>query len=302
MPANFIALDWGTTSFRAYLVAADGSISDSRASPDGILSVANAGFEPVLERQIGSWDKGLPVLASGMITSRQGWHEVPYAIAPAGLPELAAGLTSFRTVSGRAVAFVPGVSFRDAAGVPDVIRGEETQVVGAASGGSGLFVTRGTHCKWIEVVDGRITRFATFMTGELFAVLKDHSILGRLMTAEAASGNTGFALGVGAGLESGAGAGLLHTLFSVRTLGLFGDISADQLSPYLSGLLLGAEIAAARQNFQPGPSGITVIGAPTLAEPFIAALSRAGIASRFGPADAAVRGLAAIAKHAGVLA
>jgi len=192
MTAQFIALDWGTSSFRAYLVAPDGGVIDSRASPQGILSVPPGGFEPAFEQHVAGWDTSLPVLASGMITSRQGWREVPYATAPAGLPELAAGLTTLRTVSGRTIAFVPGVSYRDRAGVPDVIRGEETQIVGAAggmaAGGSGLYVTRGTHCKWLVVEGGRITRFATFMTGELFAVLKEHSILGRLMTGAQAPG------------------------------------------------------------------------------------------------------------------
>lgn len=302
MAAQLIALDWGTSSFRAYLVASDGSIIDSRASPQGILAVPAGGFEAAFEQHVAGWDAGLPVLASGMITSRQGWREVPYAAAPAGLPELAARLTRFRTGRGRTIAFVPGVSCRDANGVPDVIRGEETQIVGiAGAGSSGVYVTRGTHCKWVAVEDGRIARFATFMTGELFAVLKQHSILGRLMTSAPATGE-GFSRGVAAGLECGTGGGLMHALFGVRSLGLFGDIAEDQLEPYLSGLLLGAEIAAARKLFPLGPAGLTVVGAPALAEPFGVALAQAGIGFRTGPDDAAVRGLRAIGTFAGVIA
>ena len=136
------------------------------------------------------------------------------------------------------------------------------------------------------------------MTGEMFAVLKEHSILGRLMTGEAGTG-PGFARGVSAGL---AGEALLHDLFSTRTLGLFGDVAGGDLASYLSGLLLGAEISGAREMFSPGAEGVTVIGGAALAEPFGKALDIAGIAWRAGPADAAVRGLAKIGKQAGVIA
>jgi len=298
MPAGFIALDWGTTSFRAYLVAPDGAVRDSRASAEGILSVTDGAFEPVFERQIAGWNPALPVLASGMITSRQGWREVPYAAAPAGLAELAAGVARFRTGGGRDVIFVPGVSCRADSGVPDVMRGEETQIIGALDGPSGLFVMRGTHCKWVVVEAGRIVRFATFMTGEMFAVLRGHSILGRLMTGETDEG-PGFARGVAAGLAGGAG--LLHDLFSVRTLGLFGEMAGDELPTYLSGLLIGSEIAGARRLFAVGTHGVTVIGAPNLAVPFGRALAIAGVAWRFGPPEAAVRGLAKIGGQVGVI-
>ena len=302
MAADFIALDWGTSSFRAYLMAGNGVVRDQRASSEGILSVKDAGFELVFERHVSGWERALPVLASGMITSRQGWREVAYAPAPAGLLELAAGVARFRTIGGRDIAFVPGISVRADHGVPDVMRGEETQIVGALTGPDGVYVTRGTHCKWVGVEAGRITRFASFMTGEMFAVLKSHSILGRLMTSGAEDGS-GFERGVKAGLAGQAGgAGLLHDLFSVRTLGLFGEMSGDQLAPYLSGLLIGSEIAGARRMFSPGQDGVTVIGALPLAEPFRQALSIAGIASRPGPDDAAVRGLAKIGRQAGVIA
>ena len=297
--SNTIALDWGTSSFRAYLVGPDGTLFDSRASAEGILSVPDGAFEPVFERLVAGWDVSLPVLASGMITSRQGWREVPYATAPAGLGELADGVDRFRTISGRTIVFVPGIAYRAGNGVPDVMRGEETQIVGLAGNGSGLYVTRGTHCKWVGVERGQIVRFATFMTGELFAVLKSHSILGRLMTGEA-TGGPGFARGVADGLADGAM--LLHALFGARTLGLFGDLQGDELAAYLSGLLTGAEIVGGRQLFAPSAEDVTVIGAPSLAEPFCSALNIAGIPSRLGAADAAVRGLMLIGKHVGVIA
>ena len=301
MTPAFIALDWGTTSFRAYLVAADGAVLETRADQGGILSIGDGAFDASFERHVAGWDGALPVLASGMITSRQGWVEVPYAPVPAGLAELAAAVRRVRTAGGRDVLFVPGVSFRSDSGVPDVIRGEETQVLGAADAGDGMYATRGTHCKWIEVKGGRIERFATFMTGELFAVLKEHSILGRLMAPDETGGD-GFERGVKAGLnERDASGGLLHTLFSARTLGLFGELAGDQVAPYLSGLLLGSEIAGARAMFAPGTRPITVVGAPALSGPFTQALKLAGLNSQLAPGDAAVRGLAKIGRLTGAI-
>ena len=301
MSQGFIAMDWGTSSFRAYLVGPDGLVSETRASSEGILSVKEGAFEPVFERQVAGWDTRLPVLASGMITSRQGWQEVPYVEAPAGLSDLANGLHQFQTSSGRTIVFVPGVSWRAGDSVPDVMRGEETQVFGALEAANGLFVMRGTHCKWLAVESGRIVRFATFMTGEMFGVLKAHTILGRLMTGEMEDG-AGFERGVRAGLaQRQSGAGLLHDLFSVRTLGLFGDLPGDELAAYLSGLLIGSEIAGATRLFRPGAQGVTVIGGQALAVPYLRALGFAGIGGHLGPADAAVRGLAKIGTQAGLI-
>ena len=301
MSQGFIALDWGTSSFRAYLVAPDGAVIETRAHGDGILSVKNGAFEPVFERHVAGWDTQLPVLASGMITSRQGWREVPYAQAPAGIADLAKGLSQFQTSNGRKLVCVPGVSWRAGDGVPDVMRGEETQIFGALDGGNGLFVMRGTHCKWVAVEAGRIARFATFMTGEMFGALKAHTILGRLMTGEAEDG-PGFERGVRTGLaQRQGGAGLLHDLFSVRTLGLFGDLPGDQLAAYLSGLLIGTEIAGATKLFQPGAQGVTVIGGSMLADPYMKALGFAGITGRLGRLDAAVRGLGKIRNQAGLI-
>ena len=303
MSTAFIALDWGTSSLRAYLVDADGAIRDRRAGNQGILSVEGGAFEAVFEHCVAGWDPDLPVLGSGMITSRQGWMEVGYVAAPAGLPDLVRGMSRMRTASGRQLAFVPGVSVRGGNGIPDVIRGEETHILGALEGNGGLFVTRGTHCKWVAVESGRIVRFATFMTGEMFAVLRLHGILGRLMTGEPGVGQD-FERGVRLGLsERTGGAGLLHSLFSVRTLGLLGDLPGEALASYLSGLLIGAEIAQALQMFAPDTrQGLTIIGAREQAMAYKSALDIAGIASRLGPDDAAVRGLAKIGRQAGGMA
>jgi 2-dehydro-3-deoxygalactonokinase len=301
MTASFVALDWGTTSFRAYLVAVDGTVLETRTGQGGILSVAGGAFEAAFERHLAGWNVALPHLASGMITSRQGWIEVPYVAAPAGLAELSGAVRRIKTSAGRMIAFVPGVAYRPEGAAPDVIRGEETQVLGASDAGDGMYVTRGTHCKWLEVKASRIERFATFMTGELFAVLKDHSILGRLMTADEAGGD-GFERGVKAGLDERDGrGGLLHKMFSVRTLGLFDELAGAQLAPYLSGMLLGAEISGARAMFAPGTKPITVIGAPALTGPFSHALKLAGLNGQLASPDAAVRGLDRIGKQIGII-
>ena len=246
--AALIGIDWGTTSFRAYRIGADGAALATRTAPAGILKVPSGDFEAVLEREVGDWlgaAPALPVVVSGMITSRQGWLEVPYCACPAGSVELAGALGELTTGAGRRLHFVPGVSLIGSDGVPDVIRGEETQIIGQLAGGRGgeVLLLPGTHSKWAFAADGRIVWFATFMTGELFAVLSEHSILGRLMAAGAAPDETAFARGLSYARE-GPG-GLLKRLFSARTLGLFDQLPASAIGSYLSGLLIGSELAEA---------------------------------------------------------
>ncbi len=303
--AALIGIDWGTTSFRAYRIAPDGAVLETRAAPAGILQVEGGAFEAVLERQIGPWlaaAPALPVIASGMITSRQGWVEVPYCAGPAGSAELAAGLRRHLTSTGRALHFVPGLALTGADGVPDVIRGEETQILGelAAERGRRAFVLPGTHSKWVYADDGRIVWFATFMTGEVFAVLKAHSILGRLMAGEAAD-EAAFARGLAYG-RNGPG-GLLKRLFSARTLGLFDQLPASGIASYLSGLLIGSEIAEAATCLPelPGGSGITVIGSSELAARYRHAIEAAGLPARTGHPEAGARGQLRIAKAAGLV-
>ena len=178
-----LAIDWGTTSFRAYRLDPEGGIVDSRSAPAGILGVKDGNFAGVLEQQAGDWIAAgeTPVVMSGMIGSRQGWLEVPYAACPAGLDEIAAGMR--RVVSNTGEAWIaPGITCRDETGIPDVIRGEETQILGCLDqlgAGRHTICLPGTHSKWVEIENGMIVRFSTHMTGEAFAVLKTHSILGR---------------------------------------------------------------------------------------------------------------------------
>ncbi len=308
---RLIAADWGTTTLRAYRIAADGQVAERSTLPLGILKVPGGNFESVYAEMFGPWQTGdaaVPVIAAGMIGSRQGWLEVPYLTPPSGVAEFASVLGHVRTRDGRTMAIVPGVAMVGEDGVPDVIRGEETQVVGAHirdRGASGLVVVPGTHSKWILAEGGRVTWFATFMTGEAFAVLSEHSILGRLMRGD--QPDTGaFRRGVDHGRsDDPRSAGLLHKLFSVRTLGLFDTVPGEALRSYLSGLLIGAEISEASRAIAARlgtmPNTLTVIGGAALARAYGSALGHAGFAVKDDGEDAMVSGLIAIAEAAGMM-
>lgn len=296
-----IGIDWGTTSFRAYRMDRDGAVLGAHDAPAGILQVDPGGFDDALERELGPDDRKVPVIASGMITSRQGWVETPYLDCPADAAMLARGLTPHTTATGRRIWFVNGLTTVDAVGIPDVMRGEETQIVGC--GQQGLFVLPGTHSKWALAVEDRIEWFATFMTGELFTALKDHTILGRPMRGDAAA-PAAFKRGVEVGLQDDpAGGGLLRRLFSTRTHGLFGNIEAEALSDYLSGLLIGAEIREAdgcTADRSPDRQ-ITLIGRGPLIARYDRALRLADYIPRLADEESAARGHFAIARMAGLI-
>src|ERR1043165_9978059 len=261
---HLIGLDWGTTSCRAYLIGADGAVLDRQLDGPGILKV-DGHFDPWLHSMVGGWmaaHGAAPVILSGMIGSRQGWKEAPYARCPAGADDLVKALATIDH-GGRAISLVPGLS-TDNGGMPDVMRGEETQIFGAlalSKRAEGLFLLPGTHSKWAEASGGRIVSFRTFMTGEVFGALKDHTILGRLMRPGADA--EGFARGVREGAALGSAGAQLNRLFATRTYGLMDQLADTALSDYLSGLLVGAEIAEATRRTE---SAVTVIASPVLAQ------------------------------------
>lgn len=298
MNASAIALDWGTSSLRAYLVAADGAILERKQAATGILAVKDKAFDAAMEQLIGNWPLALPVIASGMITSRQGWVEVSYASCPADAATLARGLVALQSARGRQLHFVPGMSCLTPAGMPDVMRGEEVQVIGAAGEGRQLFIAPGTHSKWIDADGGTITGFATYMTGEVYAVLRQHSILGRLMAGDAED-EAAFVRGAEAGLLQPEA--LLHTLFSVRTLGLFGKLPETALASYLSGLVIGSETGHAVRS-RPGARACSILAAENLGRLYGKVLQLAGLACRQAEPDVVVRGLCRIARSKGLLA
>jgi 2-dehydro-3-deoxygalactonokinase len=302
MSATLIALDWGTTSLRACLADARGRVLDRRESADGIMAVPDRDFARVLAAAIGGWRDGAggpAIVMSGMIGSRQGWVEAPYLQCPAGLAEIAEALTVIPSPLGP-VHLVPGLATSDAQGRPDVMRGEETQILGAlalAGADCGRYVLPGTHAKWVDVAQGRITGFATYMTGEVFAALRGHTILGRLMSSEAGTGR-GFAEGVAAARTPGGPGQLLHLVFHARTLALFDRLPQREVADFLSGLLIGVEIIEAAGT----GGGFAIVAGDALAERYAAAAARLGLAATRPPADCAPAGAAAIARAAGLIA
>ena len=298
---RLIGVDWGTSSFRAVLMDGAGAILARVERPAGLLSVRDGAFEPVLAEAIGAWEScgRCPIIASGMVTSRTGWVETAYLGCPAGPDELAGALRRIETPAGRRIAFITGLACRNAAGEPDVMRGEETQVAGLMPAGERLVVLPGTHSKWVHVADGRILRFRTAMTGDVFAAVKDHTVL-RLTTAVARTAPEAFAQGLASGARD-AGAGLLGKLFRLRAGSLMGDFPAEETAERLSGLLIGTEIAEARA-FAPGLGGpVVIVGGEELAARYQAAFDRLGIAAETAPADAAFAGQFRIARSAGLI-
>jgi 2-dehydro-3-deoxygalactonokinase len=289
--SQLIGVDWGTTACRAYLIGADGAVLARIAEGPGILRVENGAFGAALRAMIDPWiaaHRALPILLSGMIGSRQGWVEVPYVACPAGSGELVAGLGRIDAPGFGPIAVVPGMTTTNG-DMPDVMRGEETQVLGAlASSGraDGLFLLPGTHSKWVEVVGGRIVAFRTFMTGEVFAALKDHTILGRLMQAGEGDAD-GFARGLAEGAALGSAGALLNRLFAARTYGLTDRLPGTALADFLSGLLIGAEIAAAMAGRD---DMVTVVANPGLAVRYADALRRLGHAFAMAPDDCVAAG------------
>ena len=305
MPPVLIAIDWGSSSFRAYLMSPDGEIADEVASGDGIGTVAAGAYPATLKRLIGRWLEAhplLPIIASGMVGSRNGWREAAYVKCPAGPSEIAAHLTQVEA-DGRRVVLAPGLSTVDASGQPDVIRGEETEIFGAADSGARLIVLPGSHSKWARVEGDRVAGFRTFVTGELFAALRDHTIVGAFARAAAPKrAGQAFALGVrrGAAAATCEGkSGLLGLLFGSRALPLMGALPEDDAGEYLSGLLIGAEIGEGRRLF-PGETP-HVAGAETLVERYLAAFEALGVSALAAPARAAARGLFRIAHDGGLL-
>jgi len=220
-----------------------------------------------------------PIVMSGMVGSRQGWIEAPYVQCPAGLAEIAAAMREVHWGERRAW-IVPGLSCRDDAGVHDVMRGEEVQVLGASLV-DGLVCLPGTHSKWVVVDDEKIIRFSTCMTGEMYAVLKQHSILGRMME-EGEPDSRAFAEGV---KRSGEGGGLLHHLFGVRTRGLMGELGPAASASYLSGILIGHEL----RGFE--VKKVHLLGTPELAALYAQAAAALGIETEALDPEAAARSL-----------
>lgn len=297
---RLIALDWGTTSLRARLIDGTGSTLATRSSADGILHVPAGGFPAVLQRVGGDWLAAhrVPVIASGMVGSRQGWVEAPYLPCPAGPAEAAAQLARVPLGGGATLAIVPGLLCRGDDGEADVMRGEETQLWGADLPAGACAVLPGTHSKWAWTgLQGRVETFQTWMTGESFGLLTQHGLLGRLMAPAEGFAADDFDDGVRLGLARPAQ--LLHTVFAARTAGLTGQRAPQALADFLSGMLIGAEVAGALA--QRPVDGVTLIGEGALCLRYARALAQAGVAATNAPDDITARGQWRLARAAGLL-
>ncbi len=270
---GFIAVDWGTTNRRAWRLDPGGGVAGEMEDEKGILAVEAGGFHDAVG-EIRARLGDVPMLMAGMIGSNRGWVEAPYVPCPAGLPELAGRLC---WIEGERAAIVPGVAW-DSAGAADVMRGEEVQLLGAYAEGwiaaDAALCHPGTHNKWVRLEDGRIAAFRTVMTGEMFNLLKAHSILADLLAAPVEPGPA-FAAGVRHGLDRD---DLTAELFSVRARILLGKAPREQASAYVSGLLIGADLKAGLPLA--GDGEIVAIGRPELTRLLCAALEVAGRPSR----------------------
>ena len=264
---GFIAADWGTTNRRAYKIDAGGKCVDEFEDEGGIMSVAPGGF-PKAVAEIRSRLGDLPLLLAGMIGSNRGWKEARYVTCPAGIDEVADAVVR----AGERAVIVPGVSFlkNDRA---DVMRGEEVQLLGAVAAGlvdpMGLVCHPGTHNKWATLRQGKIAEFRTVMTGELFNLLKEHSILSDLLNGPVEPTDI-FRQAARYAIENEA---LPAELFAVRARVLLGQAKKEDAAAYTSGILIGTDVRIGLSV--PTAAKITLIGRPELTRLYAAAIGQA---------------------------
>jgi 2-dehydro-3-deoxygalactonokinase len=292
--AALIAIDWGTTRFRAYLLNNTGVVLDRVESHDGIMAVKPGGFPAVLAIRCGSWlarHADVLVIMAGMVGSRNGWIEAPYRACPTTAHDLAGAMQNVDIGNGRLAQIIPGCSYRDTTNTPDVMRGEETLAFGTHCE-DGIIILPGTHSKWVVIEHGVITQFATFMTGEIYAVLLNNTILGTLKTEPIDP--AGFQKGLAAAKREG---GLTHHAFAARTSVLLGDMDGACVAPFLSGLVVGTEIRNALARFGTRENMILVAEGP-IAESYREACAASGLSVTIKtPETCLIDGMALIASR-----
>lgn len=293
-----IGIDWGTSNRRAYVLDARGEAIRRHEDEAGILHV-NGDFENSLRQLLNTLGiERADVIMSGMVGSRNGWVEAPYLCVDRPLTALHEAMieveTSMPAVRCR---IVPGYQYIDAHGMPDVMRGEETQVLGALelSTANGWFLLPGTHSKWVRVEQGRILEFATFMTGELFALMSQHGTLSKVMR-EQKSVPEAFA----AGIDGARHGGFTHTAFCCRARVVTDMMPPEHTASYLSGLLIGTELQEIlRKTEGQMQTPVQVVASPALSARYLSALEQLGVPARAWQPDtvylAALRALFNIA-------
>jgi 2-dehydro-3-deoxygalactonokinase len=283
--ADWIAVDWGTTHVRAWAMAEDGTHRAEARSDDGMGTLTRDEFEPALLRLIEPWLGAgtTPVLACGMVGSRQGWAEAPYAAVPAKPAELPPVPVVTRDPRIR-VSILPGLSQKSP---PDVMRGEETQIAGFLAetpGFDGVLCLPGTHTKWVHLSAEEVVSFQSYMTGELFELLSERSVL-RHSVARRGSDDGAFLEAVSEALARPER--LAQRLFSIRAESVLAGLGPEVARARLSGFLVGAELAGARPYWL--GREVAVAGAPALAALYAAALASQGVAVRTLDADPLTR-------------
>ena len=313
--AHLIGLDWGTTSLRAYLFDSDGAIAALRQLPAGIQRIAidgdpTAAFERALDDACGDWRAAWPgsgLIACGMIGSAQGWREAAYLEIPTTLDELGHALTEVAIPSGGVLRIIPGLIQRGP--LPELMRGEETQIAGVLASDASPVTRRGTdmliglpgsHAKWARVRDRSIVQFRTFMTGEVFAALCAHTLLGRTMRPAVTPDLEAFDRGVAVARSPHGRAGVLSTMFSTRSLGLVGGLAPTSQADYLSGLLIGSELAALEQVGE-RLDAVVLVGSDKLCQRYARALTSVGHPPAAIAANATEHGLWRVAVAAGLV-
>ena len=289
----WIAVDWGTSNLRAWAMARDGTVLAEAGSDEGMGKLSPDGFEPALLRLIGPWlASNPPVVACGMVGSRQGWREAPYRSVPCPPLDRAALIAAPTTDPRLQVRIAPGLMQAKPA---DVMRGEETQIAGVLRvlpGYDGVLCLPGTHSKWVQISAGEVVSFQTFMTGELFALLSEASVLRHGMQGAAGWDDDAFDAAVSEALSRPERLGA--RLFSLRAEGLIAGLSPDAARARLSGLLIGTELAAAKPYWL--GQRVTLVGAETLSAAYARALAAQGVeAQRLSATDCTLAGLASLA-------
>jgi 2-dehydro-3-deoxygalactonokinase len=290
MRPDWIAVDWGTSNLRAWAMGAAGVLAHA-ASEDGMGKLARDQFEPALLRLIGPWlTRPVPVIACGMVGSRQGWHEAPYRTVPC-TPLAADALVTAPTADARLmVRIAPGLRQMQPA---DVMRGEETQIAGALAlmpDYDGVICLPGTHAKWAQISAGEVVSFQTLMTGELFALLSTQSVLRHGMAGD---GWDYAAFDAALSDAIARPERIAARLFGLRAEGLIAGLEAGAARARLSGLLIGIELAATRPYWL--GQAVTIIGAERLATTYARALKAQGATARLLPAmECTLAGLASL--------
>ena len=299
--AKLIAVDWGTSNRRAFLLDGSGSIIDTHYDTLGLSNNSKKNFHKAYSNLIIKWEEvagDLPTLMSGMVGASTGWIEAPYCELPAGIDSLATNLKEVPTEKN--VWIIPGIKTYDNNKTPDVIRGEEIQAISASEKfNDTLIIAPGTHSKWIKIKDGKIIWFSTFMTGDLHKAILNHTVISALNEPIEGIQYRAFLDGVRNGLTQSNN--LSHILFGARTKVLFEELKSKDVSDYLSGLLLGAEISSGLAGFQKNPVMAVLIGNKALCSRYIKALKICKIKTTLIETTTIVKAYIKVARFAGLI-